>query len=548
MQVQPNGELKVLDRLIIFDTTLRDGEQAPGASMTVTDKLHIAGQLARLGVDVIEAGFPISSPGQREAVEVISSDVSGPVICALARAVPGDVEAAGNALRDAPRSRIHTFIATSDIHLAAKFDSPRYGRTLSEKRESILKMAVEAVRHASAFTDDIEFSAEDAGRTDIGYLTEIFRAVVEAGATTINIPDTTGYTTPSEYAEIFRQVRRDCGFGSDIVMSTHCHDDLGLAVANSLAAVSVGARQVECTINGLGERAGNAALEEIVMALRVRSDVFGVSTGIDARYLTETSKTVELASGHDVPACKAIVGANAFSHEAGIHQDGVLKERATYEIMRAEDVGNEGETIRLGRHSGRHGLFGRLDRLGITVADGDRDRVYSEFVALADRKKEVYEEDLRLIAEPLRQTTHEPRYTLEQIHVAVDTGDEPSAVVTVKNSQSGLETEYRATGDGPIDALYGAIDGAVGEGHDLLSYDIRSITRGADALGEVEVSIGSGSKRYYGKATNTDVIMASASAYLEALNKLVVYRSDVESVEFVASGIMQSFTGEGIDA
>ena len=548
MQVMPNGELKTLDRVIIFDTTLRDGEQAPGASMTVSDKVHIAHQLATLGVDVIEAGFPISSPGQREAVSRISNEVEGPTICGLARAVPGDVEAAGKALEAAGRKRIHTFIATSDIHLAAKFDSPKYGRTLTEKRQTVLRMAVDAVALARSFTHDVEFSAEDAGRTDPAFLTEIFRAVVEAGATTINIPDTTGYTTPDEYAAIFKTVRRDCGFGPEVILSTHCHDDLGLAVANSLAAVSVGARQVECTINGLGERAGNAALEEIVMALRVRSDVFGVSTGIDARHLTKTSRMVALASGHDVPACKAIVGANAFSHEAGIHQDGVLKSRATYEIMRAEDVGNDGESIRLGRHSGRHGLFGRLNRLGIHVDEGDRDRVYQEFVALADRKKEVFDEDLRVIARQVPAGEPGGRYTLEQIHVAVDTGAEPRASVVVKNTRSGLETVFEATGDGPIDALYGAIDGAVGENHDLLSYDIRSVTHGADALGEVTVNIGAGGKRYAGAATNTDVIMASASAYLEALNKLVVYRTDVESVEFVANGIMQSFTGEDIGA
>ena len=552
MQVQSNGELKVFEHLTIFDTTLRDGEQAPGASMTVSDKLKIAHQLAKLGVDVIEAGFPISSPGQREAVHLISAEVRRPVICALARAIPADIEAAGNALRDARAKRVHTFIATSDIHLAAKFDSPRYGVDMAAKRETILRMAVEAVELARTFTDDIEFSAEDAGRTDIGFLSEVFAAVVASGATTINIPDTTGFTTPSEYAAIFRAVRERCAFdnqfGNGVVLSAHCHDDLGLAVANSLAAVKAGARQVECTINGIGERAGNAALEEVVMAASVRADVYGVSTGIDTRHLTATSQMVELASGHEVPACKAIVGANAFSHEAGIHQDGVLKSRETYEIMRAEDVGNEGESIRLGRHSGRHGLFGRLTRMGIVVEESDKNRVYAEFVALADRKKEVYDEDLRLIAHREPAAKKKPRYTLEQIHVAVDTGSEPRASVIVRNTRSGLETAFEATGDGPIDALYGAIDGAVGEGHDLLSYDIRSVTHGADALGEVSVSIGAGRKRFNGSATNTDVILASANAYLSALNDLVVYRTDVESVEFVSHGIMQSFTGENADA
>ena len=541
MKQHTNGQASRKDRLRIFDTTLRDGEQAPGASMTVTDKIRIAGQLAVLGVDVIEAGFPISSPGQREAVERISADVTGPVICALARAVPVDVDAAGESLRGARSRRIHTFIATSDIHLNAKFDAPRYGRTIADKRRTILGMAVEAVAHARSYTDDVEFSAEDAGRTDIGFLCDVFRAVVDAGATTINIPDTTGYTTPAEYAGIFEVVRQECAFGPEIILSTHCHDDLGLAVANSLAAVRAGARQVECTINGLGERAGNASLEEVVMALAVRPDVFGLQTGIETRQLTTTSRLVELASGHEVPACKAIVGANAFSHEAGIHQDGVLKSRSTYEIMRAEDVGNDGESIRLGRHSGRHGLFGRLERLGIPVAKADRDRIYGEFVQLADRKKEVFDEDLRLIARMEQSRKALPRYTLEQISVSVDSEANPTAIVTVRNTRNGLRTTYQASGEGPIDALYSAIDGAVGETHDLLSYDIRSITQGADALGQVTVSIVAGRKRYSGSATKTDVILASANAYLEALNKLVVYRTDVESVEFVSNGIIRSF-------
>lgn len=541
MQLHTNGEAAMADRLRIFDTTLRDGEQAPGASMTVADKLRIAQHLAVLGVDVIEAGFPISSPGQREAVERISADVSGPVICALARAVEADVEVAGEALREASSSRIHTFIATSDIHLAAKFEAVRYGATMADKRKTVLQMAVDAVTHARSWSDDVEFSAEDAGRTDIGFLCEVFRAVVDAGATTINIPDTTGYTTPAEYARIFDTVRRECGFGPEIVLSTHCHDDLGLAVANSLAAVRAGARQVECTINGLGERAGNASLEEVVMAIAVRADIFGVVTGIDTKQLTPASRLVELASGHEVPACKAIVGANAFSHEAGIHQDGVLKSRATYEIMRAEDVGNDGESIRLGRHSGRHGLFGRLERMGVAVADSDRDRIYGEFVRLADRKKEVFDEDLRLIVQMERTRNALPRYTLDQISVSVDSEANPFASVTLRNTRNGLHATHRATGEGPIDALYRAIDGAIGESHDLLSYDIRSITQGADAQGQVSVSIMAGRKRYSGSATNTDVILASANAYLEALNKLVAYRTDIESVEFVSNGIIQSF-------
>jgi len=542
MQIQTNGAEH--DRVMIFDTTLRDGEQAPGASMTVADKVRIAEQLGVLGVDVIEAGFPISSPAQREAVERVATEVHGPTICALARAVPVDVEAAGEALRGASSRRIHTFIATSDVHLNAKFDAPRYGRTLKQKRKTIRRMAVEAVLQARGFVDDVEFSAEDAGRTDLGFLCEIINAVVEAGATTINIPDTTGYTTPYEYGRIFETVRKNCDLGQAVVLSTHCHDDLGLAVANSLAAVRAGARQIECTINGIGERAGNAALEEIVMALNVRADVYGLRTGIRTQHLTPTSNLVEMASGHTVPACKAVVGANAFSHEAGIHQDGVLKSRETYEIMRAADVGNTGETLRLGRHSGRRGLFDRLAKLRIDVPDDDRERVYRAFLDLADRKKEVFDEDLKAIArrsDPVRAVA---RYSLERIRVSVDSGVEPRARVAVRNKRTGRIREFEAIGDGPIDALYGAIDGAIGESHELLTYDIRSMTQGADAMGQVTVSIGAGRRKYSGSAMNTDVILASATAYLEALNKLVAYRTDVESVEFVGNGIMQSFAGE----
>ena len=357
------------DRVIIFDTTLRDGEQSPGAALSVEEKVTIAHQLARLGVDVIEAGFPISSGAQFEATRRIAQEVEGPVIAGLARAVKEDIDRAWEALTGAKRPRIHTFIATSDIHIRRKIASDKYGRTMEEKKERILEMAVEAVRHAKSYTPDVEFSPEDAGRTDPDYLCRVVEAVIDAGATTVNIPDTTGYTMPEEFGGLIRTLFKRVPNIHKAIISVHCHNDLGLAVANSLAAVREGARQVECTINGLGERAGNAALEEIVMALKVRRDMFGLDTGINTKEIYRTSRLVAHLTGIDVQPNKAIVGANAFAHESGIHQDGVLKERATYEIMRPEDIGLERSRIVLGRHSGRHGFRARLEELGYRLSE-----------------------------------------------------------------------------------------------------------------------------------------------------------------------------------
>lgn len=532
------------DRITIFDTTLRDGEQAPGASMTIPEKLKVAHQLAALGVDVVEAGFPISSPAQREAVERIAAEVRGPVVCALARTVEADVEAAGEAIADAARGRIHTFVATSDVHLKAKFGADRFGRTLDEKRATVLQMTRDAVRQARTYTDDVEFSAEDAGRTDHDFLCQVIRAAVDAGATTINIPDTTGYCTPGEYAALFEKARTCVEDPNRIVFSTHCHDDLGLAVANSLAAVRAGARQIECTINGIGERAGNAALEEVVMALRVRGDRYGVTTGIDAPRLTETSRLVAVYSGFPVQPNKAVVGRNAFSHEAGIHQHGVLKERSTYEIMRAEDVGQDADQqIRLGRHSGRHGLFSRLQALGYTVEDDRREAVYQQFVDLADHKKEVFEEDLHRLMETVREPTDAVRYRLDHVDVQVQTGQAPHARVRLLRRQNdAMQTfEAEASGDGPVDALYRAIDHAAGEPHELIDYAIRSVSKGADAQGEVHVQIRFGENHFEGRARSTDVVQASAVAYVDALNGLAAFRTDSASVQFVTDGIMQAF-------
>lgn len=529
--------------IIIFDTTLRDGEQAPGAAMTQTEKINVAHMLALLGVDVIEAGFPISSPAQFEAVQMIAETVTGPTICALARAVEADVRAAGEALSVGKNTRIHTFIATSDIHIEAKFTHPRFGSTHAEKRRSILKMTEEAVRYAATFATDVEFSAEDAGRTDPKFLCEVVNTAVNAGATTINIPDTTGYCVPNEYASLFRTIRETCGLPDHIILSTHCHDDLGLAVANSLAAVREGARQIECTINGIGERAGNASLEEVVMALKVRADIFDVVTQIETTFLAEASREVSIATGFTVPPNKAIVGRNAFAHEAGIHQHGVLQRRETYEIMRAEDVGQNCESIRLGRHSGRHGLFSRLEALGTVIPESDQEEVYQRFVRLADQKKEIFDEDLHYLINTQESPMRTFHYRLEKMNVMTATGQEPRAEVMIYNCDTGHTHREIANGDGPVDAIYRAIDHATGSHHDLASYSIRSITEGADALGEVTVLIGADGTFFRGISRHTDVLEASAAAYIEALNQLEAYRSDKHSVSFVSNGIIQSFQG-----
>ena len=530
------------DHVTIFDTTLRDGEQAPGASMTISEKLHIAQLLAELNVDVIEAGFPISSPAQMEAVQRIIEEVDGPVICSLARAKEDDVEAAGESLKDGEHTRIHTFIATSEVHIETKFGDPKYGKDLAEKRETILRLARESVEQARTYTDNVEFSAEDAGRTDIGFLKEVVQAAVEAGATTINIPDTTGYCTPSEYAGMFETVMGSLDTTEGITFSTHCHDDLGLATANSLAGVLAGARQIECTINGIGERAGNAALEEVVMALKVRSSQFdGAETAIHTPLLTKTSKVVSVYSGFPVQPNKAIVGKNAFSHEAGIHQHGVLKSRETYEIMSAEDVGQDTEQIRLGRHSGRSGLFNRLEKLGFEVPDEERDEIYDRFLDLADQKKEIFEEDLYQLMRDTSAGESTPFYELDHLDVTVETEKEAHATVRIEHARKGSVREASADGDGPVDAIYRAIDHAVEEAHDLVNYRIRSLSEGADAQGEVSVTISYSGSEFAGQASSTDVLEASAEAYLDALNHLAMYRADEESVKFVTDGIMDTF-------
>lgn len=544
----PQFSTPMTDRLIIFDTTLRDGEQAPGGAMTLPQKLAIAHHLARLGVDVIEAGFPVSSSAAFDAVRQIADEVQGPTICALARAADADVTAAGEALssaKDLAKTRIHTFIATSDIHIDAKFGDPKYGATLEEKRANVIQRAVAAVTRARTYTPDVEFSAEDAGRTDLGYLCEVVQAVIEAGATTINLPDTTGYCTPGEVEALFRAVIDCCGTtapdGSDVVYSTHCHDDLGLAAANSLAALVGGARQVECTINGIGERAGNAALEEVVMALHVRKEQFGIEHSIETKELAAISNRVALATGFGVSPNKAIVGKNAFAHEAGIHQHGVLQRRDTYEIMRAEDVGQVAEQIRLGRHSGKHGFFSRLDKLGLATDEGRRAPLYAAFKELADQKKEIYDEDLIHLFYETTQRGAPQFFKLIEMVLHVKSGEEPSVSIRLRHEKTGHMAQEWATGDGPVDALYRAIDHATGSAHELTSYQIESVTEGADALGEVTVTVSRGGTTFRGIARHHDVLQASAYAYVEALNRLEAHHHDAENVAFVGDGIMSSF-------
>ncbi len=503
------------EKIVIFDTTLRDGEQSPGASLNVPEKVEIARQLAQLNVDIIEAGFPISSPIQFEAVQRIAGSVDV-TIAGLARAIEADVKAAYDALNGAGSFRIHTFVGTSDIHIGEKFRDSRYGKNIKEKRASILKMARDAVAYAKTFTDDVEFSPEDAGRTDIGYLAEVVEAAIAAGATTINIPDTTGYTMPAEFGAKIAELRRLVSNIDRAVISAHCHNDLGLAVANSLAALQNGARQLECTINGIGERAGNASLEEIVMALKVRGDFWGLHTDICFEEIINTSKMVSAFTGLVVQPNKAVVGDNAFSHEAGIHQDGVLKDKRTYEIMTPESVGRPQTRIVLGRHSGRHGLAARLKALGYHLSDEDLGQVYHMFLELADKKKEVFDDDLRVLMgdEILRRQDY---YELNSFHVSAGTTTPATATITLKMEDRDIRES--AHGDGPVDACFKAIDRALGLDTNMESYQVRSVTAGREALGEVIVRIRDQGHPFTGRGVSTDIIEASVKAYLNALNE-----------------------------
>jgi len=457
-------------RILIFDTTLRDGEQSPGASLNVYEKLEIARQLAKLKVDVIEAGFPVSSPGQFEAVKRIA-DESEVIIAGLARAKEQDIKAAYEALRNGKCPRIHTFSSTSDIHILGKFSDSKYGISLEEKRKTVLKMSFDAVSYAKTFLDDVEFSAEDAGRTDIGYLAEIIETAIEAGATTVNIPDTTGYTLPAEFGCMIAELIKRVSNIEKAIISTHCHNDLGLAVANSIAGIQNGARQVECTINGIGERAGNASLEEIVMALKVRKDIFDYYTEINSEEIFNSSKMVSGFTGIVVQPNKAIVGENAFAHESGIHQDGVLKDKQTYEIMTPESVGVRKTKLILGRHSGRHGLKSRLQELGYHLSEPELQKSYEAFLELADKKKEIFDDDLRvLMGDEIYK--EQQIYELQYIHVMAGSDLIPTATVKIKSDRETFQES--STGDGPVDATFNAIERALGFKTTVESYNVRN--------------------------------------------------------------------------
>lgn len=503
------------NQLIIFDTTLRDGEQSPGASLSVSEKVEIAKQLEKLNVDVIEAGFPVSSPEQFDAVERISNEV-GVIVAALARSKEIDINAAYNAIKNAEKKRIHIFSSTSDYHILGKFGDDRYGKTLADKRETVIKMSYDMVKYAKTFVDDVEFSAEDAGRTDLSYLVEVVEAAIEAGATTINIPDTTGYTMPREFGEKIAYLKSNVKNIESIIISVHCHNDLGLAVANSISGIENGARQIECTVNGIGERAGNASLEEIVMALKVRKDIFDIESKIETKEIMNTSKLVSGYTGIIIQPNKAIVGENAFAHESGIHQDGMLKNRETYEIMTPETVGLQKTKIVLGRHSGRHGLKARLNELGYSLEGDELKKVYNAFTKLADKKKEVYDDDLRILMGDSKNR-NDAIFNLEYMHVFGGSSTIPTATVRIKRDDKIIEDS--ATGDGPVDALFNAIDRALDKKPTVESYRVRSVTAGREALGEVAVRIRKDSRSYTGIGVSTDIIEASGKAYLQAINK-----------------------------
>jgi 2-isopropylmalate synthase len=494
-------------RVYIFDTTLRDGEQSPGISLNVQEKLEIAHQLARLGADIIEAGFPITSPGDFEAVKAIAQKVEGPVICGLARTSAQDIDAAWNAIKHSERPRIHTFIATSDIHIERK---------LQTTRDDVLGQARAAVAHAKQYCDDVEFSPEDGSRSDVQFMAEVVKAAIEEGATTINIPDTVGYTMPHEYGEIFRQLYELVPELKDVVVSVHCHDDLGLAVANSFAGLLAGARQVECAVNGIGERAGNASLEEIVMLLRTRRSSVGLDTGITTTEIARTSRLVSRLTGYPVQPNKAIVGRNAFAHEAGIHQDGVLKDRTTYEIMDATTIGLQTNQLVLGKHSGRHALRNALEELGVRVDGQALNTAFKRFKEIADKKKNVTALDLEaIVSDEIREQAE--AYNLASFEVHDSSSSPPVAKVRV-TSPEGETVEGEGTGDGAVDALLQAINAATGKAGVLKEYHVAAVTPDTDALGEVSVLVELDGRLASGQGVSTDTLEASGRAYLRGLS------------------------------
>ncbi len=502
-----------MDRVIIFDTTLRDGEQAAGGTLNIQEKLEIARQLEKLGVDIIEAGFPISSPGDFEAVRLIAKEVHAPVICALARAHPDDIDRAWEAVKQTKRPRLHVFLSASDIHLLYQ---------LKKSREEILEMSRGMVARAKKYTDDIEFSPMDASRTEPEYIYQVLEAVIDAGATTVNIPDTVGYAIPAEFGSLIEGILQNVPNINRAIVSVHCHNDLGLAVANSLEAVKRGARQVECTINGIGERAGNASLEEIVMAIKTRGDFFNLTTNVNTTQIYKTSRLVSELTGFLVQPNKAIVGANAFSHEAGIHQDGVIKMPITYEIMDPRTVGIPASRLVLGKLSGRHAFKERLAELGYSLSEEDFNRAFTAFKQLADKKKEIADKDIEsLIAEELRTVSEV--YHLDRVQVSCGDRGIPTAAVRLI-TPDGQVLADAALGTGPVDAVCKAINRLVGVPNVLTEFTVKSVTEGIDAIGEVLIRIESEGVTYTGRGADTDIIVASAKAYMNALNRLLAAR------------------------
>ncbi len=497
------------NNIIIFDTTLRDGEQSPGASLDINEKVQIARQLALLNVDIIEAGFPVSSPGDFESVSRISREIREISVAALARAVEKDIESAARALEKAEKPRIHVFLATSEIHRKYK---------LLKAKEEIIHLAVKGIRDARKYVDDVEFSPEDASRTELDFLIQVVEAVIDAGARTVNIPDTVGYAVPDQYASIIRGLKENVKNIDKAILSVHCHNDLGLAVANSLAAIKSGAQQVECTINGIGERAGNAAMEEIVMAIKTRHDFYRRSTRIVTKELIATSRLVSTLTGLRVQRNKAIVGENAFAHQSGVHQDGVIKERTTYEIMKPEDVGYVKTRLVLGKLSGRNAFKTRIRELGYELSEKEFERAFEEFKHIADKKKEIFDEDIEAII-GIEKMDIPHIFQLESLSISCGPNTVPSAGVRLK-LQDGSLVDNATSGDGPIDALFRAIDLSTGITGKLQDYNIRAVTSGRDAMGEVHVNVEVDGKTIGGRAVSTDIIEASAKAYLNAINKV----------------------------
>ena len=508
------------ERLIIFDTTLRDGEQSPGCSMTQPEKLRVARALAELGVDVIEAGFPAASRGDWESVNAVAREVPGPIICGLARCNRGDIELAAKALRDAPRHRLHVFLATSAIHRQYK---------LNMAQEEILRLAAEGVARARELCSDVEFSPEDASRTELEFLAQVVEVAIAAGATTVNIPDTVGYTVPDEFAELFRYLRKNVRGIEGVRLSVHCHDDLGMAVANSLTAVVAGARQIECTINGIGERAGNCSLEEVVMALKTRAAFFHVATGVHTSRLYPTSRLVSSITGMPIPRNKAVVGENAFAHESGIHQHGMLKNPSTYEILRPEDVGLSRSLLVLGKHSGRHAFRERVEALGFELDEAEFNRVFEEFKALADKKKELFDGDIEALVLRAEGSAAGP-WQLIELTTETRSGGVARASVQLRHSD-GRTAARSATGDGPVDAAFKAIEAATGISVALRKFEVQAVSEGEDAQGEARVYVEYNRRSYRGASVSTNIVESGTRAFLEVINRIELAQAGTRTRE-----------------